>query len=144
MKVKIKRLKPDAILPTYAHPGDVGMDLYSLEDYELKIGERKIFDLGFALEFPIGYAAIVKDKGSLPNHYGIHTMGGVFDAGYRGEYNAQLINLGQEPVKIAKGQKIAQLILYPIMIGELEEADELSDSSRAQGRFGSTGKYANP
>ena len=61
-----------------------------------------------------------------------------------GEYNAQLINLGQEPVKIAKGQKIAQLILYPVVIGELEETDELSDSSRAQGRFGSTGKYANP
>src|SRR3989339_522552 len=117
MRIKIKKLRPDAILPTYAHPGDVGLDLYSLEDYELRPGERKIFDLGFALEFPDGYAAIVKDKGSLPRNYGIHTMGGVYDAGYRGEYNAQLINLGQEPVKIAKGQKIAQLILYPIIIG---------------------------
>jgi dUTP pyrophosphatase len=141
MQVKIKRLKPEAILPTYAHPGDVGMDLYSLEDCELKVGERKVFNLGFALEFPIGYAAIVKDKSSLPNHYGIHTMGGVFDAGYRGEYNAQLINLGQEPVKIAKGQKIAQLIIYPVVIGELEEVDELSNSERGTGQFGSTGKF---
>jgi len=141
MLVKIKRLKPDAIMPNYAHPGDVGMDLYSLEDCELKVGERKIFLLGFALEFPNGYAAIVKDKSSLPNHYGIHTMGGVYDAGFRGEYNAQLINLGQEPVKISKGQKIAQLIFYPIVIGELEEATELADSSRGTGNFGSTGKF---
>ena len=141
MKVKIKRLKPEAILPTYAHPGDVGMDLYSLEDYELRVNERKIFNLGFAMEFPTGYAAIVKDKSSLPNHYGIHTMGGVYDAGFRGEYNVQLINLGQEPVKISKGQKIAQIIFYPIVIGELEEAAELTDSSRGTGNFGSTGKF---
>ena len=141
MKVKIKRLKPEAILPTYAHPGDVGMDLYSLEDYDLKIGERKIFNLGFAMEFPNNYAAIVKDKSSLPNHYGIHTMGGVYDAGFRGEYNVQLINLGQEPVKISKGQKIAQIIFYPIIIGELEEVSELTDSARGTGNFGSTGKF---
>src|SRR3989338_8383068 len=140
MRVKIKRLKPDAILPTYAHPGDVGMDLYSLEDYELKIGERKIFLLGFALEFPNGYAAIIKDKGSLPHYHGLHTMGGVFDAGFRGEYNINLINLGSEPVKIEKKQKIAQLIIYPVAIAELEETQELSDSSRGLGQFGSTGK----
>lgn len=141
MKVKIKRLKPEAILPTYAHPGDVGMDLYSIEDYELKINERRIFNLGFAMEFPNGYAAIVKDKSSLPNHYGIHTMGGVYDAGFRGEYNVQLINLGQEPVKISQGQKIAQIIFYPIVIGELEETAELADSARGIGNFGSTGKF---
>ncbi len=128
MQIKVKRLKPDAILPTYAHPGDVGMDLYSLEEYTLKPGERKVFDLGFAMEFDIGYAAIVKDKSSLPKNGGIHTMGGVYDAGYRGEYNAQLINLGQEPYKIEKGNKIAQLIIYPVVIADLEETDELSGS----------------
>jgi len=140
MKLKIKRLKPDAVLPTYAHPGDVGMDLYSLEDYTLQPGERHVFDLGFAMEFETGYAAIVKDKSSLPKNGGIHTMGGVYDAGYRGEYNAQLVNLGQEPYEIKKGNKIAQLIIYPVIIAELEEADNLSDSSRGDGRFGSTGK----
>lgn len=140
MRIKVKRLKPDAVLPTYAHPGDVGMDLYSLEEYTLKPGERKVFDLGFAIEFDIGYAAIVKDKSSLPKNGGIHTMGGVYDAGYRGEYNAQLINLGQEPYKIEKGNKIAQLIIYPVVIAELEETDELSGSERGGGRFGSTGK----
>ena len=140
MKLKIKRLKESAILPTYAHPGDVGMDLYSLEDYDLKPMERKIFFVGFAMEFENGYAAIVKDKSSLPNKAGIHTMGGVYDAGYRGEYNVQLINLGEETYHISKGDKIAQLVIYPIIIAELEETKELSESSRGEGRFGSTGK----
>ena len=140
MKIKIKRLHQNAVIPNYAHPGDVGMDMYSLEDYELKPGERKIFPVGFALEFEPGYAAIVKDKGSLPKNGGLHTMGGVFDAGYRGEYNVQLVNLGQEPYKIEKGNKLAQLIIYPVIIANLEEVDELSPAERGEGRFGSTGK----
>ena len=140
MKIKIKRLHTEAKLPTYAHPGDVGMDMYSLEDYELKPGERRIFPVGFALEFPEGYAAIVKDKSSLPMKHGLHTMGGVFDAGYRGEYNVNLINLGREAYQISKGDKIAQLVIYPVAIAELEEAEELSETSRGLGQFGSTGK----
>lgn len=141
MKIKIKRLKSKAILPQYAHPGDVGMDLFSLEDYELKPGERKKFDLGFALEFETGYAAIVKDKGGPPLKYGTHTMGGVFDAGYRGEYNVMLINLGSENVEIKQGQKIAQLVVYPVVIADLQETDKLGDSARGEGRHGSTGEF---
>jgi dUTP pyrophosphatase len=140
MLIKIKKLNPESKLPTYAHPGDVGMDLYSLEDYAIKPGERHFFPLGFALEFSTGYAAIIKDKSSLPKNGGLHTMGGVFDAGYRGEYNVLLINLGNEPYEIKKGHKIAQLVIYPVAIAELEEVNELSDSSRGQGAFGSTGK----
>jgi dUTP pyrophosphatase len=140
MKIKIKRLHPDSKLPTYAYPGDVGMDLYSMEDYSLKPSERKIFPVGFALEFEMGYAAIVKDKSSLPKNAGIHTMGGVFDAGYRGEYNVQLINLGSENYQIKKGDKIAQLVIIPVEIASLEEVEELQQSSRGEGRFGSTGK----
>ncbi len=140
MKIKIKKLKPDTVIPSYAHPGDAGLDLYSLEDHELKGGERKIFDLGFALEFPKGYVACVKDKGGLPKNAGLHTMGGVFDAGYRGEYNVNLINLSNQLYKINKGDKIAQLVIMPIIEAELKETDELSKTSRDQGRFGSTGK----
>lgn len=140
MKIKIKRLHPDAILPNYAHPGDVGLDLYSLEEYELKPMERKVFPVGFALEFEKGYAAIVKDKSSLPNKAGLHTMGGVFDAGYRGEYNVQLINLGSEPYTIEKGDKVAQIVVCPVVIASLEEVDELCDSTRGTGGFGSTGR----
>lgn len=140
MKVKIKKIKPEAITPTYAHPGDAGLDLYSLEDYELKPGKRKIFDLGFALEFPAGHVACVMDKGSLPKNAGLHVMGGVFDAGYRGEYNVNLINLADQPYGISQGDKIAQLVIMPIAQAELEETDQLTKTSRDQGRFGSTGK----
>jgi dUTP pyrophosphatase len=143
MKVRIKKLFPDSKPPSYAHLGDVGMDLYSREDYEMKPGERKIFFVGFALEFPTGYAALVKDKSSLPKNAGIHTMGGVFDAGYRGEYNVNLINLGSDSYHISKGDKIAQLVIFPVAIAELEELAEgqsLSETSRGEGRFGSTGK----
>lgn len=140
MKLRIKKLKTEAVIPHYAHPGDVGLDLFSLEDYDLKPGERHVFDLGFALEFETGYAAIVKDKSGLPKKAGLHTMGGVFDAGYRGEYNVQLINLGQETYQIKAGDKLAQLVIFPVVIADLEETDELSDSERGDGRFGSTGR----
>ena len=140
MEIKVKRLKAEAKLPTYAHAGDVGMDLYSLESYDLTPGERKIFWLGFALEFVDGHAAIVKDKSSLPLNGGIHTMGGVFDAGYRGEYNVNLINLGKDAYHIAVGDKIAQLVIIPVVRATLTEASELSDSARGTDGFGSTGK----
>lgn len=139
--IKIKRLHPDAKLPSYAHPGDVGLDLYSLEDCVLQPEERHIFTLGFAMEFDTGYAAIVKDKSSLPKEAGIHTMGGVFDAGFRGEYNVNLVNLGSVPYTIKKGQKIAQLVIFPIVIATLLKTNTLSESSRGAGQFGSTGKF---
>ena len=140
MQIKIKRLKPDAVLPKYVHPGDVGLDLYSLEDCTITPGEVKIFYVGFALEFEIGYAGIVKDKSSFGCR-GIHCVGGVFDAGYRGEYNVGLINLSPAPFEVAKGQKIAQLVIFPVAIADLVEVDELSESSRGTGGFGSTGKF---
>lgn len=140
MHIQIKRLHPDAKLPSYAHPGDVGLDMYSLESYTLKPNEFRIFPVGFALEFPVGYAAIVKDKGSF-GASGIHTLGGVFDAGYRGEYNVCLINLSNTSFPIEKGQKIAQLVIYPVIIAELEEVETLSDSSRGDRKHGSTGKF---
>lgn len=140
MNLKILKLNPSTKLPSYAHPGDVGMDIYSLEDKLLEPGERYVFFLGFALEFPEGYAAIMKDKSSLPKNAGIHVMGGVFDAGYRGEYNVNLINLGKEPYQIHIGDKIAQLVIFPVAIAELEEVEKLSETSRGHGRFGSTGR----
>lgn len=141
LKIRFKRLRADAKIPSYAHPGDVGLDLRSVEDHELAPGARRVFYVGFALEFPEGYAAIVKDKSSLPKNAGIHVMGGVYDAGYRGEYNVQLINLGNAPYKIEKGQKIAQLVIFPVAVALLEETNELSDTSRGTGGFGSTGTH---
>jgi len=141
MRIKFKKLRAEAKLPTYAHPGDVGMDLYSCETYTIKPGERHVFPCGFALEFPEGYGAIVKDKGSLPLYAGLHAMGGVFDAGYRGDYNVLLINLGHENHTVELGQKIAQLVIFPVALVELEEVDELTASSRGEGKLGSTGKF---
>jgi dUTP pyrophosphatase len=139
MKIKIKRLNAEAVLPKYAHPGDVGMDVFSLEDKELKPGGHHIFFIGFALDFPNGYAVIVKDRGSVSKAE-LHTMGGVYDAGYRGEYNIHLVNLGKKSYLVKKGDKIAQLIVLPVEIAKLEEVEKLSESSRGEGRFGSTGK----
>jgi len=139
MKLKIQKMHPEVKMPTYAHAGDVGLDMFSLEDKMLAPGERYVFFCGFACEFPNGYAAIVKDKGSTAKA-GLHVMGGVFDAGYRGEYNALVVNLGDEPYRVEKGDKIAQLIIYPIEIVDIEEAEILSESARGEGRFGSTGK----
>lgn len=139
MKLKIKKLNENAKLPQYYHPGDVGMDLFALETVILKPMEHHIFYHGFALEFPEGFAAIVKDKSGI-SKAGLHTMGGVYDAGFRGEYNTHLVNLSSEAYTVEAGDKIAQLIIYPVEIAELEEVSELSESARGTGNFGSTGR----
>lgn len=139
MKIKIKKLKEDAKLPKYHHPGDVGMDVYSMETYTLAPGEHHFFYHGFAMEFEVGYAAIVKDKSSI-SKAGLHTIGGVFDAGYRGEYNTHLVNLGTESYTIEVGDKVSQIVIFPVAIAEIEETDTLSESARGEGAFGSTGR----
>jgi dUTP pyrophosphatase len=139
MKIKIKKLKESAKLPKYHHPGDVGMDMYAMETITIPPMGQHFFYHGFALEFPIGYAAIVKDKSSI-SKAGLTQMGGVFDAGYRGEYNTHLVNLGSEPYTVEEGDKVSQLVIVPVVIAELEETDNLSESSRGEGAFGSTGR----
>jgi len=139
MILKIKRLHPEAKLLSYAHPGDVGLDMYAMEEVIIEPGQHHRFFHGFALEFPEGFAAIVKDKGSI-SKVGLHTMGGVFDAGYRGEYNTHLVNLSDKSYTVEKGDKVAQLIIYPVEIATLEEVEELSETARGEGRFGSTGR----
>lgn len=139
MKIKIKKLKENAKLPKYAHPGDVGMDLFSMETVTIKPMEHYRFFHGFAMEFGEGNAGIIMDKSSISKAGLIH-MGGVFDAGYRGEYNTHLVNLGNEPYTVEEGDKVSQLVIVPVAIVEIEEADTLSESSRGMGAFGSTGK----
>jgi len=139
MQIKVKKLKENAKLPSYAHPGDVGMDMYAMETVVLKPGEHIRLWHGFALEFPEGYAAIVMDKSSI-SKAGLAHMGGVFDAGYRGEYNTHLVNLSSEPYTIEEGDKVSQLVIVPVSIVELKEVTELSDSARGMGGFGSTGR----
>lgn len=139
MNIKIKRMGASK-LPHYAHPGDAGMDVHAMRDYGLHPGERIVLPLGFAMEFPDGFVALMFDKSSLPKNGGLHVIGGVFDSGYRGEYNVQIINLGSQPYKICAGDKVAQIIIMPICIATFEEVLELSSTSRGVGGFGSTGK----
>jgi dUTP pyrophosphatase len=139
MKIKIKKLKVDAKLPKYAHPGDIGLDLYAMESVTIAPMAHHRFWHGFALEFPEGYGAVIMDKSSI-SKAGLKTMGGVFDAGFRGEYNTHLVNLSSEAYTVEVGDKVSQLVIIPVAIAELEEVEELSGSARGEGGFGSTGK----
>ncbi|MFT4261424.1 MAG: dUTP diphosphatase [Candidatus Woesearchaeota archaeon] len=140
MKIKFKKLTENAIIPRYAHPGDAGMDLFSKENKTLKPGERYLFKLGIAMELEPGYAFIIKDKSSIPFKYGVTTLGGVVDAGYRGDIGVIMLNTSNQEVTFEKGQKIAQAIILKIETPQIEEVQEISQTSRGQGGFGSTGK----
>ena len=140
MKIKIKRLHPDLQIPKYAHPGDAGMDIFSLEEITLKPGKRHHFKTGFALEMPEGYVSLIWDKSGLASKNGITSFGGVIEYTYRGEYGVVLYNAGDEDFHIGSGDKIAQLLIQKIETAEIEEVAELSDSKRGEGGFGSTGK----
>lgn len=136
----MKKLHPEAILPRYAHATDAGMDLFTVEDFTLAPGEFRQVHTGVAIVFPAGYAALTWDKSSLSHLRQIKTMGGVFDADYRGEYIIGLINLGSEVHTFAKGDKIAQLIIQKVEHPAIVEVEDLDDTARGEGRFGSTGK----
>ncbi len=138
--VKIKRLHADAKLPSYAHSGDAGMDIFAQEKTIIKRGQIAKIGTGVSMELPEGYVALVWDKSGLASNYGLKNLGGVIDAGYRGEYFITLVNLGNEDYTIDKHHKIAQILIQKVEHPMLEEVEVLSDTSRGQGGFGSTGK----
>ena len=115
------------------------MDMCAMETVTVKSGEHYRFWHGFALEFPKGYGAIIMDKGSI-SKAGLHHMGGVFDAGYRGEQNTLLVNLSDKSYTFEEGDKVSQLVIVPVVLAKLKEVDKLSESARGEGKFGSTGK----
>jgi len=139
VKIKIKKLNPNAIIPKYSHVGDAGMDLFSIENLILKPKHRVLIKTGLSIELPKGYVALVWDKSGIALK-GIKTMGGVIEHTYRGEYKIILVNLSSENYEIKKGQKIAQLLIQKIETAEVEEVNELSETIRGTGGFGSTGK----
>ncbi len=141
MNIQVKKLHPEAKLPNFAHPGDAGMDLYSVVDMVLKPGERASVPTGIAIALPDGYVSLVWDKSGVSHKNGIKTLGGVLDSGYRGEYLIGLINLSQENFEIKVGQKIAQLLIQKVEHPEIEEVEELDETARGDGRFGSTGVH---
>ena len=138
--LKIKKLDPDAIIPQYAHTDDAGMDFYAIETIALKPGERIGVSTGLAIEIPEGYVGLVWDKSGISINDGIKTLGGVIDAGYRGEIKIGIINLSSTDYVLKKGHKIAQILIQKVEQPDIIEVRELSDSERGKNGFGSTGK----
>ncbi len=138
--LKIKKLRPDAVLPTYAHPGDAGLDIYTCDAVSVAPGERVTVATGIAMEIPDGYVGLVWDKGGISIKGGLKTLGGVVDSPYRGEIMIGIINLSKESYTFEKGHKVAQMVIQKKEDVMVEEVAELSDTSRGEGRFGSTGK----
>ncbi|MFA5107047.1 MAG: dUTP diphosphatase [Patescibacteria group bacterium] len=139
-KVKVKKIKPAAIIPKYAQPGDAGLDICSCEDYSLRPGERHSFFTGLAFEFSEKYVGLVWDKGGMAHKHGIHCLAGVLDSSYRGELVIVLLNTSQQVHEIKTGDKIAQLLIQPVERAEIIETKTLSETARGEGRFGSTGR----
>ncbi|MDO8572170.1 MAG: dUTP diphosphatase [bacterium] len=140
LAIKIKKLKADATVPSYAHAGDAGMDMYASEDVHIRKGEWGKVPTGIALEIPDGYVGLVWDKSGLSINHGLKTLGGVIDAGYRGEIIIGIVNLSSEDYTIEKGHKIAQLLIQKIESPVIQKVEELGDSHRGEKGFGSTGK----
>lgn len=139
MKIKLKRLSNDAKIPSYAHEGDAGLDLYSNEDFILKVCDRAAIKTGVQIAIPRGYVGLVWDKSGIALTHGIKTKGGVIDSSYRGEIMVVMVNLGKEDFKIKKGMKIAQILVQKVENVELEEVEALDETSRNEKGFGSTG-----
>ena len=140
--IKIEKIFPDAILPSYSHPRDAGMDLFSYETYILKPGERRLFKTGLKVEIQEGYEMQIRPRSGLALNHGVTVLNtpGTIDAGYRGEVGVILINHGEEVYSIGKGDKIAQAVISSVERAVLEEVEKLEESSRGEGGFGSTGR----
>ena len=141
MLLKVKKLKDEAILPEYAHPGDAGLDVFSCEDAEILPSESKMIKTGIAIQVPGNTEAQIRPRSGLALKHKITVLNtpGTIDEGYRGEVGVILINHGDKSFAIEKGMKIAQMVIKPLLTVQVEEADELSDPARGQGGFGSRG-----
>ncbi len=139
MQLKFKKLHPNAKLPSYAYTGDAGLDLYIPEDLIFKQGERKSIPIGISIEIPEGYVGILFDKSGLSHKHGLKSYGGIIDAGYRGEIHVGMMNLSDKDYEFKEGDKIIQILIMPVLQAEVVECEELSDSDRGDGAFGSSG-----
>lgn len=139
MKIKVKKLHPDALIPKFAYPGDAGMDFFALETTVVKQGEIARVRSGVSLEIPEGFVGLCWDKSGLSMKSGIKVVGGVVDSGFRGEFIMGLINLGKESYTFEKGHKVMQMLIQKVEHPNIIEVEELSETKRGAG-FGSSGK----
>ena len=142
--IRAKKLKPDAVLPTYGSAGAAGADLYACLDENIVIqpGESAFVPTGLAMEIPAGCAGLIYARSGLACKRGLAPANkvGVIDSDYRGEFIVVLHNHGTVPQEITHGERIAQLVITPVFTPAFEETTVLSDTQRSAGGFGSTGK----
>ena len=141
MTLRFRKLVPDAVLPSYAHPSDAGMDVRSVESLTIAPGRRALVHTGLVMLLPPLYEAQVRPRSGLALKSGVTVLNtpGTIDAGYRGEVGVILINLGEEPFAVHKGDKIAQLVIAPVTQPIVEETELVDETDRGAGGFGSTG-----
>ncbi len=139
--LKVRRLDPDVPVPSYAHTGDAGLDLAAAEDVTVQPGERAAVGTGLVIAVPAGWVGLVHPRSGLAIDDGLTVINapGTIDAGYRGELKVLLVNLGDAPVEIARGDRIAQLLLQRVGRAVIAESDNLGETARGEGGFGSTG-----
>jgi dUTP pyrophosphatase len=142
MDVPFRKLREEATLPAYAKAGDAGLDLTSTVDIEVGPGERVMIPTGLATAIPEGFAGLVLPRSGLASRHGLTLANspGLIDSGYRGEITCAVVNLDREkPVAIRQGDRIAQLLIVPVPPVEPQWVEELPESERGEGGFGSTG-----
>jgi dUTP pyrophosphatase len=141
VKLLIKRLSPSATLPSYAHPGDAGLDLCAAVTLSIEPGDTKLVSTGISIELPPNTEAQVRPRSGLALKHGITVLNtpGTIDHGYRGEVGVILINHGRARFDVLPGMKIAQMVIASCLTVTVEESGELSGTARGQGGFGSTG-----
>jgi dUTP pyrophosphatase len=145
VEILIKRLDPGLPLPARAHPGDAGTDLFAAQDVELAPGQRALVPTGVAIALPDGYAAFVHPRSGLAARHGVTLVNapGTVDAGYRGEIRVTLLNTDTErPVRLQRGDRIAQLVVQRVAYPVFHEVETLPGSARGEDGFGSTGGHA--
>lgn len=139
----VKRLDPGLPLPQYAKPGDAGLDLYAASDVTLAPGERVVIGSGVAVAIPHGFVGLTSPRSGTAARSGLSIVNtpGVIDSGYRGEVKLILVNLDrEEPIEIARGDRVAQLLVVPVSSVDVVELDDLPSSERGDGGLGSTGR----
>ncbi|MDP3970501.1 MAG: dUTP diphosphatase [bacterium] len=139
MKIEIQKLSKNATLPNYAHEHDAGMDLYSANEIEIPPHSRVLVPTGIAVAISEGYVGLIWDKSGIATKNGITTLAGVIDAGYRGEINVLVHNLSDTPYLVGTRNKIAQMLIQPVITPEIIETEALSSSDRGDKGFGSSG-----
>jgi len=140
MKLQVQKLYSEAKLPSFAHSHDAGMDLYTVEDVTIEPGERVQIRTGISMTIPAGYVGLIWDKSGISHKIGLKTLGGVIDAGYRGEVTVAFVNTSDTQHVFVIGDKMAQMLIQEVVQPDIVEVSMLEETERGSGAFGSTGK----